>query len=72
MEIVKKGLKALEAIKFRAYLILLYHLVVHDDQICQARSELALNLLLSSLFENRKYFSETDILHQWIMKVNDN
>lgn len=55
---VLKGLKALEAVNFRSHLILLYYMVMHDDELINARCLNAVRVLTNALGEkNSKFFS---------------
>lgn len=68
-EVMKKAFKVLEANKFRPFLIALYHLSQINDDIDDYRMNLIMKTLEDAFEANRKFFSECDILLQWVYKL---
>lgn len=54
---IKKGLIALEAIKYRGFLLLIYYLAIMDDELNEERVYLIKAALEEAYKSNSKYFS---------------
>lgn len=66
---IAKSLKAAECIKFRPFLIALFHLCDMNDDVDSFRMEYIQKNLEGIMEANGKYFSEADVLLQWIEKI---
>ena len=68
MKCVGKALKALESTKFRPFFLLFKQLVSIPDNYQLRRLEGIVELKIG-LEENKKYYVETNIIQQWLMKI---
>lgn len=66
---ISKALKALENTKFRPFFVLFKQLVGIQDQFLIKRLDFV-NEIKYGLEENKKYFMESNITQQWLLKVN--
>lgn len=64
-----KAFKDLDSVKFRPFLIIIFYLSFFDDEIADNRLDMIINVLKEAMFANVKYFAESDILHQWVLKM---
>lgn len=68
LPLIEKALKDFESIKFRPFFLYLEYAIVDKDNTLVEKGKI-LDLIERAYKVNEKFLLETDLIHQWILRV---